>query len=149
MARPIKWDERLISEYKQKILDDIAINGMSLRQTLRQKDYPDIKYVLAWLNEDKEFSIQYARCCEIRADLLFDDILDICDATSDDIIFVDGKEIENHNVINRDRLRIDSRKWILSKMNPKKYGDKIDLTNKGEKFENISTLVLPDAMKKD
>ena len=37
---------------------------------------------------------------------------------------VDGKEIINQDVIARSRLRVDARKWIASKLLPKKYGDK-------------------------
>ena len=39
----------------------------------------------------------------------------------------DGREQTNHNVINRAKIRIDSRKWMLGKMNPKKYSDKIQV----------------------
>ena len=43
------------------------------------------------------------------------------------IIDKDGNEVVNHNVIQRDRLRVDTRKWYLSKLNPKKYSDKIQV----------------------
>ena len=45
----------------------------------------------------------------------------------------------NHDVIQRDRLRVDARKWMLGKMQPKKYGDKLDVTSDGEK---ISTTII-------
>ena len=53
----------------------------------------------------------------------------------DVIINEEGNPITNHNVIQRDRLRVDARKWALSKMNPKKYGDKqaIEMDIKEEK----------------
>ena len=50
----------------------------------------------------------------------------------------DGNKNVNHHVIQRDRLRVDSRKWALSKMNPKKYSDKLDLTNNGKSFDNVN-----------
>jgi len=39
----------------------------------------------------------------------------------------------------RSRLRVDVRKWALSKMNPKKYGDKVDHTTGGEKLPTNTT----------
>jgi len=149
-GRPKHWTLDLIQEYKEKILHEISVNGYALVRVCKLEGFPSKQVVLSWLREDIEFQTQYARACEERADKIFDELIEICDSTSDDIILdEEGKEVTNHNVINRDKLRIDTRKWILAKMNPKKYGDKIDLTNKGEKFENVSTLVLPDAMKKD
>jgi hypothetical protein len=89
-----------------------------------------------WLAKDEEKSNRYTRACEARADLVFDQIMTISDATADDIITdpESGAEITNHNVIQRDRLRVDARKWMLSKMNPKKYGEKIqqDHTTNGK-----------------
>jgi hypothetical protein len=73
---------------------------------------------------------------ELRAELMGDEILNICDATQDDIITDEnGNLLTNHNVIQRDRLRVDTRKWLMSKMKPKKYGDKTDITTNGEKIE--------------
>ena len=59
----------------------------------------------------------------------------------------DGKVVTNHNVIQRDRLRVDARKWALSKMNPKKYGDKVDVTSGGEKINNSNPYLTPDQKK--
>jgi hypothetical protein len=64
-------------------------------------------------------------------------MLTIADNTEKDIIVLeDGREIVDHNVVSRDKLRIDTRKWILAKMNPKKYGDssKVDVTSGGDKI---------------
>ena len=42
----------------------------------------------------------------------------------------------NGEHIQRSRLRVDTRKWYLSKLNPKKYGDKVDVTTKGKEITN-------------
>jgi hypothetical protein len=83
------------------------------------------------LRENKELNERYARAREIYADSIFDEILDISDHSEQDHTPFTGT-----NVIQRDRLRVDARKWILSKLEPKKYGDKLDLdhTSKGEKI---------------
>ena len=63
------------------------------------------------LRTDRAFASQYARACEMRADEVFDEMLDIAD----------DKEGE----VNHRRLQVDTRKWVLSRMAPKKYGDKL------------------------
>lgn len=118
-----------------------VISGESLRNILKGKEMPSPTTFYTWLSEDEKKLEQYARITQIRADLIFEDMLNIADKTDKDVIVSsDGKEIINHNVINRDRLRIDTRKWILSKLHPKKYGDKLDLTTANEKLTNDITL---------
>jgi hypothetical protein len=110
------------------ILIDIAENNLAVRDAVKKQMSFRTFYDLL---KDEEKVKQYARACEIRADKIADEILDISDATENDVITdLEGKEIINHNIINRDRLRVDARKWLLSKMNPKKYGDKLQLDNK-------------------
>ena len=88
-----------------------------------------------WRDEDEEILNQYLYAREARETLIFEQCLDIADATSKDIIKKDGIEIVNNNVIARDKLRIDTRLRMLGKMNAKKYGDKMDLTSDGEKLD--------------
>lgn len=82
-------------------------------------------------------SLQYARAREDRNDKIFEEILTIADANENDT-YIDNNGVAkiNNEIVQRSRIRIDSRKWMLSKMNPKKYGDKIDHTTDGEKIRN-------------
>lgn len=64
-----------------------------------------------------------------RADLMFEETIAIADENEgDDLVIVrkDGTEVKkvNRDVIERARLRVDTRKWALARMNPKKYGDR-------------------------
>ena len=45
---------------------------------------------------------------------------------------------------NRDRLRVDTRKWVASKMKPKKYGDKVELSGPGGGPITIAAVDLSD-----
>lgn len=131
-------------EEKNEILSNIflqiKLKGYSVRKIFKEdnNDKPEISRNTFhdWLSDDKEMADQYARACEERADGIFEEILDIVDCEDNDIteIDIDGIMVTrvNHDVIQRDRLRVDARKWILAKMNPKKYGDKIDHTSNGE-----------------
>jgi len=115
---------------------DYIVDGLSVKHIFDRKLVePSRSQFYAWLLDDKELSDKYARAMELRAEIIFDEVLDIADDQESDIyIDKDGVEQTNHNVINRSRLRVDARKWAASKLNPKKYGDKqeIDHTTKGE-----------------
>lgn len=76
----------------------------------------------AWLAAYPE---QYARARDVQADRFAEDILAIADDGRNDTYQTDDGEVTNHDVIARSRLRVDARKWLASKMAPKKYGDKL------------------------
>lgn len=125
-------------ERAKDIIIDEMIEGNSLVSILKDnKELPRIRTVFNWLNKESDyhdpiFLHNYAWAQEIRAEREFEEILKIADDQEGDVIEVEGKEIVNHNRINRSRLRVDARKWRISKMQPKKYGDKLDLTSGGE-----------------
>lgn len=86
-----------------------------------------------WLDDDEEKVKLYARACEDRAEALLDEMLDIVDSSEADIYKDDeGNTKIDGNVVQRARLQYDARKWLVSKLNPKKYGDKVDLTTNGK-----------------
>jgi hypothetical protein len=94
-----------------------------------------------WLADNKDFAEQYARAREAQADFLADEILEIADDSSRDtkVEMKNGKmvEVEDREWTNRSRLKVDARKWVASKLKPKKYGDKLDLTSGGDKIAPI------------
>jgi hypothetical protein len=144
-GRKLSWTKVRIAEYKNKILNEIAINGLSLVKIGQLEGFPSRKVIHEWLIADKNFSDSYARACDLRAEKIAEEILEICDSTEDDIITdIDGNPVTNHHVINRDRLRIDARKWLLAKMAPKKYGDKLDVTTDGEKINDVVLFRMPE-----
>ena len=103
----------------------MAEEGLSLRQICKRDDMPARSTVHKWLNEHPEFSDQYARAREQMLDSMAEEILEISDDSDEDTVIGEGGNIKpNTEWINRARLRVDSRKWLLSKLLPKKYGDK-------------------------
>lgn len=83
-----------------------------------------------WCDDDTDLAAKYARAREDRADLIFEQCLDIADKQCADVYVVDGVDVIDHNVIARAKLQIDTRKWMLGKMSPKKYGDKLEVDGK-------------------
>lgn len=120
----------------EKLFDEIMNlleKGDSLSDVLKSSEkYPSRPTFYKYLKDDSKRLNKYARATSIRADYLFDQILEIADKQGSDVETIDDIEVINHNVINRNRLQIDARKWVLSKMNPKKYGDKLDVTSDDE-----------------
>lgn len=141
-------------EEKESIFNDIfqsIENGNSLRKSLIAVGISSSTFFI-WIEEDETKSKQYVRATELRAEALLDEMFDIVDDTSSDytgIAIGEGEASEilldkkpNYELIQRSRLRYDARKWLVSKLNPKKYGDKIDLdhTSKGERITSISII---------
>jgi hypothetical protein len=127
-------------EYTQEIADAICerlIEGQSLRTICLDVSMPSAATVCKWLGRVPDFAEQYARAREAQADTLADEILDIADDGSNDWIERDGKIEYNGDHVQRSRLRVDSRKWIASKLKAKKYGDKTETTHVGDKERPI------------
>ncbi|MEQ4988038.1 DNA packaging protein [Proteus sp. fly-1089] len=117
------------SSYMPEVAEDICkllMEGESLRQICKRPSLPAISTVMEWLQKHEEFREQYARAREIQAELLAEEIIEIADDSSGDVIVDDdGKEQTNHERVARSRLRVDARKWYASKLAPKRYGDRI------------------------
>ena len=103
------------SLYTQEIADLICTGiseGKSLRSLCVAEDMPSEACVRRWVVDDHEgFAAQYTRARDIGLDCVADEVFEIADNTTGD-----------HQ---RDRLRFDARRWYLSKLAPKRYGDKI------------------------
>lgn len=121
-GRPLSYTK----EKGNEICEWIA-SGKSLRSYCAIEGNPEQKTVLRWVIRMEKFRQQYAEAREMQAEIWADEITDIADDSSQDRTVIDreGREIEivDHDHINRSRLRVDSRKWLLSKLLPKKYGD--------------------------
>lgn len=119
------------------IICERIATGESLRSICRDPEMPSRRAVLYWLAdpENGEFVRQYARAMEERADHWADEIIAISDDTTNDThttVYEDGNERTSPNTewISRSKLRVDSRKWLMSKLAPKKYGERLEVDQK-------------------
>lgn len=124
------------SDYSQELVDTICeqlSEGMSLRTICDADDMPAKSTVFRWLRTHEEFQDQYARAKQESAEAMIEDMLAIADTG-------------NRTDTQRARLRVDTRKWIASKLKPKKYGDKMQLAgdpdNPLEMITRIERVVL-------
>lgn len=105
------------SDYLPEVAADICsllAEGESLRKVCERPGMPNKATVFRWLAQHEEFRDQYAKATETRADAIFEGMFDIADSVT-----------EEAAAVAKARLRIDTRKWALARMNPKKYGDKV------------------------
>lgn len=126
------------SDYTQELADRICgqlAEGISLRTVCKGEGMPVASTVFLWLRTHEGFSEQYARAKEESADALVEEMMDIADDGSNDWMEIHDKENvgyrQNGEAINRSRLRVDTRKWVASKLKAKKYGDKQQVEHSG------------------
>ena len=131
------------SDYTQELADNICealAMGRSMRSVCRDEDMPAMSTVFRWLREKPEFQEQYTRAKEESADAMAEEMLSIADDADDDYTDHEDKgRVVDREHIQRSRLKIETRKWLASKLRPKKYGDKVqqEVTGKdGGPIEN-------------
>lgn len=116
--------------------------GKGLREILAADGMPSMSTVFRWLAEDEEFRQLYAVAREVQATILADEILEISDDGRNDWMKRTIGEIEidvpDHEHIQRSKLRVDSRKWLASKLAPKKYGDAVQLKHADADGEKLT-----------
>lgn len=91
---------------------------------------PALSTVMRWLFDDEhpEFQEQYARARKIQSEMMADELLEIADTTKQGEkrkLTDKGVEVTTADMIEHRKLQIDTRKWVLARMQPKKYGDRI------------------------
>ncbi len=123
-----------------KILAD-GHNGHSL---------PKVVAVMGWIGSDEALAKQYAIAKERQMDFMSEEIADIADNATNDYMESLGNDgqpngyVLNGEHVQRSRLRIETRKWLMGKLRPKKYGDKVELAHTGDPEKPIEHRVSVD-----
>jgi hypothetical protein len=115
-------------EFGDAICAEIA-GGISLKKICEKKTMPSRQTVYTWFRLHEEFLDNYTRAKDDSADALADDIIEISQG-------VLKKKYDPQAA----RVAIDGMKWSASKLKPKKYGDKLDLTGEStvtHKFKDL------------
>jgi len=128
--KPIGRPSIYSQELANKICSQLA-EGISLRTVCLAEDMPDKSTVFNWLHENKDFLDQYSRAKEESADAMSEDTLFIADEIPNKVT---GNDKSDNARVQAEKIRIDTRHWLMSKMKPKKYGNTLDLTSGGEKL---------------
>lgn len=121
-GRPSPYEGR-----KPEIIQEVASRlktGEPLAQICRENNMPDPDTIRSWMGADTEVSRLIARAREDGFDVIAAECLTIADDGSNDVVTdKDGNEHVNTEVIQRSKLRVETRLKLLAKWDPKRYGD--------------------------
>jgi hypothetical protein len=131
-GRPRALTNALAKEFCERIAD-----GETVRQIAASEHMPTAGSIYLALASDAQLSEQYARAREAQLARWEDELLEISDDGTNDWVERENKDGSKYQAFNgehvqRARLRVDSRKWLMSKRLPKKYGDRVALDGDGE-----------------
>ena len=132
MAQPKIYDDATVWE---SIFEQMA-NGHSLSAILRQPNYPSYSWCKEKLREDHELRRRYEIAIEDRADRLADELIALAYTPIPEGL--DGRGASAF--INSLRLRVDVLKWSASKLRPRVYGDKLEMSVTHEQISIIKVL---------
>jgi len=132
------YSETEIAEAKRIILERVT-EGMSLEAITTgdvDLELPSKQTVYNWLNSahknyDALFFDDYARARKLRENVIFEEIIEIADNTADDWTLTDRGWTPNKEVVQRSKVRIEARQWVLARMNSKRFGNKVETTLQG------------------
>lgn len=141
VGRPLIYTKELADE-----ICELLGRGIPLIKICKMEGIPSYSTVIGWLWKDteykKEFLNNYNEARRQQADYFAEEIVTIADDGENDTYTKydkDGNPIKiiNFDHIGRSKLRMDARKWYSSKVEPKKYGDKIEQRLTGKDGEDL------------
>ena len=129
-GRPTTFTE----EIGNKLCARVA-GGRTLKSVCTDDDMPGMTTVFYWFTAHPEFAKSYTRSQLAKADVWFDEMHEVARqpimGQSLTIKADGGQEIRQEDMLGHRRLLIDTLKWSIGKLNPKKYSDKLQLEHTG------------------
>ena len=111
----------------KEIIKEIETKGQSLTKATKKIGL-DKKSFLLMIEKDTSLLHQYTHAMELRADLIAERMVRNSHNRANDFYTdSEGNLKPNPVAVQRDRLILDTDKWLLSKLMPKKYGDRLTL----------------------
>jgi hypothetical protein len=124
-GRPSSYDPEIAAD----ICSCISTCTNSLESILESEErFPSKPAFYRWMLDHQELRDLYARAKDEQLQILADEIQPIADTPQmGEIITIKGdeREVKMCDMLEHRKLRIESRKWLLAKLAPKKYGDKL------------------------
>ncbi len=110
-------------ELADAICEAIALDHRGLDPICESReDFPTSRTVRNWMLREPEFFQKYARAKEIQMEYLESQLLALSDDDSNDVLGT----MPNNASVQRSRLMVDTRKWLMCKLAPKRFGDKVE-----------------------
>lgn len=138
MGRPTLYSTELAT-----VICARMCSGLSLNKISKMDDMPHHATIFEWLIKYPDFNEKYREAQGVRAETLMDELVDISDEPSDHSF----RTATDPGGVAHRKLQIDTRKWAISKMFPKKYGEKVETTHAGAVEINQITRKIIDTAK--
>lgn len=127
--------------HEEKVIDLICselatsskgLGSIILKQKQQTGDFPSYSTIMDWLDKHDTLQDKYARAKEAQADYMVDETLEISDAEPSVVVDAQGVMRIDSASVQHAKLKVDTRKWLASKLKPKKYGEKIQQVHSGQ-----------------
>jgi hypothetical protein len=120
VGRPTDFNEHIAN----RICELISESEKGIHKLYAEnKDWmPVPSTIMLWLSQNQRFSEQYTQAKRLQADKMGENILDIADDSSGDSIETSKGVVENREFTSRSKLRVETRMWLMERLDPKKYG---------------------------
>jgi hypothetical protein len=120
--RPAEFNDEIFNEVCDRMAD-----GKGLRKICEDPEMPSRQTFLRWIEKDTGRQNRYQGAREALMDWYAEEILEIAWDSSKDTIPADGKKPArcDNEWVNRSRLKVDTLKFLMAKLHPKRYGDRL------------------------
>jgi hypothetical protein len=141
------------SKFTDEVFDEICARlaiGQTLTQICRDPEMPERATVVRWTNNDDARRLKYDKARRDGTDALADELVDIAwDVSKDTVRNERGTAVANHEWIARSRLKSETIRFLLMKLNPRRYGDKLPEAIEARQMELDAEKQLADARRID
>jgi hypothetical protein len=111
------------AELAELVIETMVIDGLSLRKASAMHNVSP-QTVLRALDGDRALAEQYDRARAAVIERLADEVMELADAP---VAKLDNGATDP-GLVRQRQLQVDTRKWFLSKLAPKVYGDRLDVS---------------------
>ena len=150
VKKPVGRPPMYSKDKAARICIEIATTTRSLKDICDSNPtFPDPRTVYKWLSLNEEFRQMYQSAKQDQAQILADELIAIADTPKHGQVITawpgqkdragnpKPKEIKVADMIEHRRLQIETRRWLLSKLRPREYGDKIEVTEGSDPLQEL------------
>lgn len=126
--------------YSEVLADQICVRiaaGDSVRKICQANDMPNEETIYRWILNLEAFSKKYRTAREIQQERYLDELIEIADEKPR----VTPMGSTDSGAVQHAKLRIDTRKWTMARLAPRKYGDKMGLDHGVQQENPLATLI--------
>lgn len=106
-----------------------AVGLEKLHKQYKEQGFPDQETILRWRRVYPEFGTAFWEAKAFQAMVYVEEIYDIADNSLGDLLETDKGLVPNSSAVARAKLQIETRKWVVSRLLPKLYGDRSYVEN--------------------